>query len=278
MEKKRDKNKSIADETLEILKNRSFINSDGNITSIEKELKDSIQGTICYSPGMSDMILELGITSSERKVTAISVTHESTLDCVRRLKRDGKERVLCLNFASARNPGGGFLGGSQAQEESIARASGLYPSLLECAEYYETNKKQKSCFYTDYMIYTPETPIFKMENGENMDKLICASVITAPAVNTGVVIDREPERLGEIETVMKRRISKVLAISHSNNHRILVLGAWGCGVFRNDPVDMARYFREVLEEDFKDVFEEIIFAVYSKNEKFITPFIKEFEN
>ncbi|MFT4533772.1 MAG: hypothetical protein ACJA1A_000347 [Saprospiraceae bacterium] len=128
------------------------------------------------------------------------------------------------------------------------------------------------------MIYTPETPIFKKENGENMDVLICASVITAPAVNAGVVIHREPARMGEIEKVMKRRISKVLAISHSNNHRILVLGAWGCGVFRNDPIDMARYFREVLEDDFKNVIEEIVFAVYSKNEKFITPFINEFEN
>ncbi|MFT6334827.1 MAG: hypothetical protein ACJATI_001573 [Halioglobus sp.] len=278
MDKKRNKNKSIADETLEIMEKRYFTNSVGSEISIDKQLQDSILGTICYSPNMSDKLLDIERIKGDRLETKISVTSESTLDCVRRLKREGKERVLCLNFASARNPGGGFLGGSQAQEESIARASGLYPSLLGCTEYYETNRKQKSCFYTDYMIYTPQTPIFKKENGENMDQLICASVITAPAVNSGVVVHREPERIKEIETVMTRRISKVLSISYANNHKVLVLGAWGCGVFRNDPIDMARYFREVIETDFKNVFEEIVFAVYSRNEKFITPFIKEFTN
>jgi uncharacterized protein (TIGR02452 family) len=112
MDKKRNKNKSIADHTLEILEKRNFIALDGNKISIDQELIDSVEGTICYSPSMSDMILASGVRG-ERKRTTISVTSESTLDCVRRLKYEGKEGVLCLNFASARNPGGGFLGGSQ---------------------------------------------------------------------------------------------------------------------------------------------------------------------
>ena len=269
MDKKRNKNKSIADHTLEIIDKAYFINPNGERISIKKELMDSIKGTVCYSPEMSDSLLR-DVRPHIDGQTTISVTEESTLNCVRRLKKEGKHNVLCLNFASARNPGGGFLGGSQAQEESIARASGLYPSLLECQAYYQTNKHQKSCFYTDYMIYTPETPIFKKEDGQNMDELICASVITAPAVNTGVIIQREPDRINEIENVMKRRISKVLAISHVNNHKVLVL--------RNDPVEMARYFKEVLDTEFNDVFDEIVFAIYSRNEKFITPFITEFRN
>ena len=278
MDAKRKRNKSIADQTLEIIKNGYFLNSEGRKISIIQNLEDSIDGTLCYSPIMSDKLLESKKFSAGSIETKISVTKESTLDCVRRLKSEGKDRILCLNFASARNPGGGFLGGSQAQEESIVRASGLYPSLLKCTSYYETNKDLNSCFYSDYMIYTPETPIFKKENGENMKGLICASVITAPAVNTGVVMNREPERIREVEIVMKHRIAKVLAISDSNNHKILVLGAWGCGVFKNNPIDMARYFKEVIESDFKNVFEEIVFAVYSRNEKFINPFINEFSN
>ncbi len=226
---------------------------------------------------MTDKLLEKKIPNSKNVETSISVTSETTLDCVRRLNSEGKKHVICLNFASARNPGGGFSGGSQAQEESIARASGLYPALLKSTDYYEVNRNVKSCFYTDYMIYTPETPIFKNENGKNMEKLVCASVITAPAVNAGVVKHREPERVEEIVKVMKRRISKVLSISHVNNHKVLVLGAWGCGVFRNDPVDMARYFKEVLESDYKNIFDEIVFAVYSRNKRFITPFIEELD-
>ena len=56
----------------------------------------------------------------------------------------------------------------------------------------------------------------------------------------------------------------------------IVLGAWGCGVFQNDPVEIAQYFNEVIESDFKDEFREIVFAIYSRQEKFINAFYQEF--
>lgn len=81
------------------------------------------------------------------------------------------------------------------------------------------------------MIYSPNVPILKNEDGNNLEELISSAIITAPAVNAGVVKQREPERISEIEKVMKRRIRKVLAISLENGHTTIVLGAWGCGVF-----------------------------------------------
>jgi len=126
------------------------------------------------------------------------------------------------------------------------------------------------------MIYSPNVPIFKNEDGINLEELTCCGIITAPAVNAGVVKSREPERIDEIEEIMKRRIRKVLAISLEYGHRSIVLGAWGCGVFRNDPKDVARYFREILETSYENKFEKIVFAIYGRDERFINPFYDEF--
>ena len=124
--------------------------------------------------------------------------------------------------------------------------------------------------YTDHMIYSPHVPIIKNEEGDNLDTLQHCAIITAPAVNAGVVKRKEPEKVAEIETVMKRRIRKVLSIALENNHEAVVLGAWGCGVFQNDPKEVAKYFSEIINYDFKNRFKEIIFAIYSKNKPFRT--------
>ena len=183
---------------------------------------------------------------------------------------------FCLNFASAKNPGGGFLGGSQAQEESLARSTGLYPCQKSNFEYYEVNRQTKSCLYTDYMIYSPKVPLFKYENGDCMDEAIPVSILTAPAVNAGIVRKKEAKKTKKIEAIMKRRIEKVLAIAQAHQHETLVLGAWGCGVFQNDPVEIAQYFSEIIRNKFYNQFRKIVFAVYAKNPKFITPFQKLF--
>ena len=66
---------------------------------------------------------------SQSGATTIEVTDDSRLAAARRLG-DG---AGCLVLASARNAGGGFLTGAQAQEESIARSSALYASQLTSA-------------------------------------------------------------------------------------------------------------------------------------------------
>lgn len=268
--------RKIAEETLEILERGYYENSKGEKVDIRELQEKAEKLTTLYSPEESDSLLENLIATNQEELTEIKITNQTTLDAVRELISEGYKDVLCLNFASARNPGGGFLGGSQAQEESLARSTGLYNCQLISFKYYEINRNTKSCIYTDYMIYSPFVPIIKNESGLNLDELNHCGIITAPAVNKGVVKQKEPEKLNDIEEIMKKRIRKVLAISLENNHKTIVLGAWGCGVFQNDPIDIARYFKEILSSDFKNRFKKIVFAIYSRNERFINAFYNEF--
>ncbi len=268
--------RQIAEDTLEILKNGRFETPMGEVISFAEQQHFAVENTIVYTPTMSDELIVRHQPVATGN-TSIEVTRESSLGAILRLLAEGRKDVLCLNFASAKNPGGGFLGGAQAQEESIARSSGLYPCQLGATAYYEANRHTKSCFYTDYMIYSPSVPILKKDDGTTVDELMTAAIITAPAVNTGVVKHREPERLPEIETVMKRRMEKVLAIALAHDHKTIILGAWGCGVFQNDPAEIAKCFKEVIDTRFKHDFEKIVFAVYARDERFITPFIEYFD-
>lgn len=265
-----------AEDTLAILEKGYYLNEKGGQIDIYGQQKDAQKGTLVYSPSQGDEVIS-NRTPAHFESTQIAVTGESTIEAILRLIAEGNKDVLALNFASAKNPGGGFLGGSQAQEESLARSTGLYPTLLKGSPYYEENRKSKSCFYTDYMIYSPHVPIIKDDNNRYLEELTLASFITAPAVNTGVIRHRTRGRLGEIEEVMKRRIAKVLALAELHGHSTIVLGAWGCGVFQNDPEDIARYFYEVIHKDFGLSFKKIVFAIYANNDRFITPFKNYFE-
>ena len=152
--------------------------------------------------------------------------------CGPQADRGGETRVLALNFASAKNPGGGFLKGSQAQEESLARASGLYACINPIQTGYEANRRNASCLYTDHMIYSPDVPVFRDDDDLLLDHPYLVSFLTAPAVNAGEVRLKEPgnvvpDRGGDAVG----RMEKVLSLAVVHGHEVLVLGAWGCGVF-----------------------------------------------
>lgn len=276
MSKSRSNRRQIAENTLSILKQGFFETSTKVKIEISKAQKLAENQTKVYTPQESDDLIENTVFQLINEPTIFEVTSETTLDAVRRLIEKGNKDVLCLNFASAKNPGGGFLGGSQAQEESLARSTGLYPCLLKGKEYYEVNRKFDSCLYTDHIIYSPLVPIFKDEEGKLLDELFVTGIITAPAVNTGAVKRNEPNKVAEIEFVMRKRIEKILTIAALQNHKVLVLGAWGCGVFQNEPEQIAKYFQEILDTKFANVFEKICFAIYANNDRFIKPFLAKF--
>ncbi len=266
----------IAQDTLKILQQGYFISPSGQKIDIQAAQDAAEAKTIVYNPALSDNLLARRLAKPLATSTKFEVNGLTTMDATRLLIAEGYKNVLCLNFASAKNAGGGFLTGSQAQEESIARSTGLYNCLLKAPDYYATNRKTKSCMYTDYMIYSPNLPMIKSESGHNLETLQLASVLTAPAVNFGVVKKREPHRISKVEGIMKRRIAKVLAIALEHEHRAIVLGAWGCGVFQNDPKEIASWFKEVIDTQFKNEFEKIVFAVYGRNKRFIKPFLEAF--
>ncbi|MGF9697432.1 TIGR02452 family protein [Paenibacillus sp. MABNR03] len=260
----------IAQETLAILEIGQYINGYDRRVPIDADLKKAIQGSVLYRPNelpaLREQVHQLRL-SSEAAAVQIEVTGETTLTAASRLVVDeGRTDVVCLNFASAKNPGGGFLGGSQAQEESLARATGLYPCIVQMNEMYDHNRKLRTCLYSDYMIYSPDVPVIRDDEDRLLDKAYVTSFITAPAVNAGVVREREEANEQQIEAVMKQRIRSILDVAVINGHRALVLGAYGCGVFRNDPVDVAKYFHDVLvQENFRHSFERIVFAVFDRS-------------
>jgi len=265
-----------AKDTLEILERGFYINQQDEKIDISSAQQFAENQTILYKEENVEDLIAQSLKDAPNQNTTFTVNDSTTIGAVLDLINDNHEDVFYLNFASARNPGGGVLTGAQAQEESIARVTGVYNCLMNKFEYYETNRKQKSCFYTNYMIYSPAVPLLKNDKGELLDQLNTAAILTAPAVNTGVVKRQEPDRVGEIETVMRKRIDKVLAIALMHRHETLVLGAWGCGVFQNNPDDVARYFKDALTTTFSGKFKHVVFAIYSRNERFITPFLKEF--
>lgn len=271
----RSKRSGIAKDTLQILEQGYYILSESKIDILEDQ-SHAIDHTTLYAPEDSDLILSRYQQKNESINTIFKVIKQTTLDATRDLIAQGISDPFVLNFASAKNPGGGFLGGSQAQEESIARATGLYPCQLKMEDYYKTHRGLSTCLYTDTMIYSPQVPILKDETGSLLPQYVKASMLTSAAVNTGVVKRKEPDNIAQILPIMRRRIRKVLAIAAEHQHKALVLGAWGCGVFQNDPAEIAQLFAEELNGDFKDQFEQVTFAIYSKNERFIQPFERLF--
>ncbi|MHA1679567.1 MAG: TIGR02452 family protein [Promethearchaeota archaeon] len=262
----------MARQTLEILEQGFYLDSRGRRVSFQESMTNSIRNTVHYSPDMFPGIIHeknmlLSGNSHEKgddNHVAFEVLNESTITATHRLiVEEELQDVACLNFASALHPGGGFKNGSRAQEESLARCSGLYPCIVQKKEMYASNLRYKSCLYTDNMIFSPRVPVFRDDEGSLLDGFYEVSIITAPAVNAGCVKRNEPHNINKIESTMITRIEKILSIARLHSQKVLVLGAWGCGVFQNDPVDVSRYFKVHLVENpaFNGAFKKVCFAI-----------------
>lgn len=259
---------TLANKTLKIIAEGSYATSTGTTVEIRGLLNTCVEETLHYTPEMLDQLLQVERPAGIGAMP-IEVVNETTLSGARRLVGGGNyNKVGVLNFASARNPGGGFLGGSQAQEESLARSSGLYASLLRCTEYYEYHRARKSGLYSDRMIYSPKCAVFMDDDGELLDAPYLVDFVTSPAPNAGSIKNNRPGDLGLIPDCFYLRIRKLLALLCERNCDALVLGAWGCGVFRNDPKMVAQLFASYLNEDaeFYGCFKKVLFSVYDPTE------------
>jgi uncharacterized protein (TIGR02452 family) len=261
----RDQRAQMAKETVAICDAGWYSAPSGTRVSIAEALTSAKDGTILCTAEKPPVAR----TNAEQRPGTVEVKNETTFQAIERLAAAGAEHIGCLNFASAKNPGGGFLNGSLAQEEALACASGLYPCLLRAPEYYEKNRSNRSALYLDAAIYSPLVPFFRKDSGSLIEKPVLASVITAPAPNAGAIAINEPHNYGKVEPTLKRRAELVLAIASAHNVQHLVLGAWGCGVFRNDPRIVARIFAELISPQgkFGSDFKRVIFAVYDRFER-----------
>jgi len=254
----------MAKETVAICDSGYYVAPNRARVAIAGDLTKAKVGTVLYSPENQPVARK----TNAHQATRFDVRNETTFQALARLAPSNLGHVACLNFASAKNPGGGFLNGSLAQEEALCCASALYPCLLEAPKYYERNRANRSALYLDLAIYSPGVPFFRDDNGMLLAKPITASVITAPAPNAGAIAVNEPANLQHVETTLKRRAELVLSIAEAHAVDVLVLGAWGCGVFRNDPHTVARAFAELLNAPgrFAGSFAEVVFAVFDRSQ------------
>lgn len=258
---KRTTRKEQAIETVAICEQGYYLTANGHRVDFAHRIDDAKKGTRLYS--LENTPVDDG--TPQQTSTRISVANDTAFSAIRQLATHGAH-VACLNFASAKNAGGGFLGGAEAQEEALARASALYSCLLMAPAYYERNRANPSKIYLDLAIWSPLVPFFRDDTGALLDEPLLASVITAPAPNAGAVALNEPEDFPLVEPALVRRAEQVLAIARAHRVERLILGAWGCGVFRNDPQIVASIFARLLFTGGKyhNVFHEILFAVFDR--------------
>ena len=176
----------------------------------------------------------------------------TTIACI--LENAGK-KIIALNFASARHPGGGYLTGASAQEESLCRASGLYYTIKDVRGYYDQNERHKRSDYTDGMIYSENVPVVRDDSGALLKTPVLCDFITCPAVNKGAA--RLPD--SEVNAKMKQRIEKIITLAALKKPDVVILGAFGCGVFGNSREDVLPLFEAAIERFGGDI--EYIFAI-----------------
>ncbi|GAA2624181.1 MULTISPECIES: TIGR02452 family protein [Streptomyces] len=259
--------REIARENAEILAAGGYRTRSGRQVPLAAALAEAKAGTRIYGP---NLIIPGGKVPSGGAATLVEVTGESTTVAARRLATATPEHpdpapVAALNFASARNPGGGYVRGAKAQEEALCRASALYETLLEAPEYYEVHRAERSTFYTDRVIHSPGVPVFRDDRGGLLETPFRVGFLTSPAPNAGTIRRQEPERTAEIPAALSRRAERVLEVAVLHGYRQLVLGAWGCGVFRNDPAQVAEAFRGLLADRFAGVFERVVFGILDRD-------------
>jgi uncharacterized protein (TIGR02452 family) len=271
----------IAAETLAILDTGRYRSANGREIELGDAIRAAVARTALYRPEDAAALRSKAdeILRQRQHPTRIDVCNECTFSAARRLVQQvGAGRVAALNFASARNPGGGFLSGSQAQEEALARASALYPCLLSQPAYYDANRRGASPLYTDHMIVSPNVPVFRDDDDQLIAEPWEVTIITAPAPNAAALDHNNPQLREQIEPAFRRRIQNLLAAAVVFDQTALVLGAWGCGVFGNDPAMVARLFGEFLKNGgaYARAFTVVTFAVLDRGGATLSAFAEEF--
>lgn len=193
------------------------------------------------------------------------------------------EKTCVLNFASSRRPGGGVVAGATAQEECLCRCSTLYFAISEETitknfhQKHDTAVKEKKMdlLYNSDCIYSPDIVVFKSDDGKyrllSDDERYNVDIITCAAPNliriAKSIADKETRvNYDKLKALHQARAKRILDIAKANKEDVLILGAFGCGAFRNPPDIVAQAWSEVLKDYLYD-FKTIEFAVYCKPDK-----------
>lgn len=211
------------------------------------EIKQSINETKIYTSNIISFL-------STDNIPDIEVVN---IDSVGAIEKYSNGKTAILNFASFSNPGGGFIIGSRAQEECLCHESFLYNVLKEFNEYYEWNRQHKNnSMYQHRALYSPNI-IFEHNN-----KQILCDVITCASPNISLALKTNDTRTLKLnENVLKERIKMILDIAAKERVDTLILGAFGCGAFKQSPETVSKYFNYWLHFGIYGDFKKVIFAI-----------------
>lgn len=253
--KKKDVNMKHAEAVITFFKNNYV-----------EETQRSIAESLIYSKDIKTDIPDLEKLESNCRVIFEQSTSE---DYIRNRGTEDTETLLTvLNFASYKKPGGMFVTGSNAQEESLCHASNLY-NIISNEKFkdgfYGLHQSKVPPTYDNDLIYTPDV-IFMDVDDKYFHGQVKVNVITCAAPNRNAAKKYFSMDDDVISAAMKDRIDHVLFAEYDwqqkhNEKRVLILGAFGCGVFMNKIDETAEFFKELIETKYGKVFDEIVFAI-----------------
>ena len=221
---------------------------------------------------------ELKKYKKEKKGTAVEFISGGTVETG--YNSADEHRTAVLNFADAITPGGLVLVGGTTQEENICRCTNLYESITtgRCVtDYYRANAKTNGGIYLDNIIYSADVLVFRDDTDYSLIEPKYFDVITCPAPSQYI---RNEHTAMKIYT---RRIRNIITSAILNDAECLVLGAWGCGAFGQDPALISRAFVDVLNE-YSGAFKRVVFAIrptpglVRSNTSTTNVLLKEFNN
>lgn len=194
-------------------------------------------------------LFEVKYNKSTSSLDNISVVN---IDCIMAIQSNDNNCIL--NMASYKKPGGGVKNGSMAQEEELARRSNLMFGLDN--NLYPLKMEE--------FIYTKNVTFFKDTNYDIMDPKI-SDVITIPAINLREYSDITNE---DYHRITRKKIFNILTYPHKMGVENIILGAFGCGVFKNDPSYISLIFREFLETGISKLYKNITFPILNDANSF----------
>lgn len=194
----------------------------------------------------------------------ITLRNRDTLEAAFELhqrRKDTENPVLVLNFANPHCPGGGIRSKPGTQEEHLCVKTTLLCSLEteEAWPFYQTNLDCGTQAQTDTILIPPNTMVIRNPDLSLREDPFPIAVMT---VSAPIASRMEQEELPNLENILRDRIRGMLRAAAAEGYTCLVLGAWGCGNFGNDPELVAKLFHEALQGDF----EEVAMAVFDNSE------------
>ena len=190
-----------------------------------------------------------------------------------------KDYKTCVhNFASAISPGGGVVEGSSAQEECLCRCSTLYFNLNTVdmwADFYCPHRIAKDPVHNDDCLYTPGVVVIKTDTESpelmpskdwyDVNVITCAApnlrLMPSNKMNRGDGVERVKMLDEELLALHEKRLTRILDIALAEGNEAVILGAFGCGAFENNPEIVAQASKKVIEK-YMNAFKVIEFAVY----------------